>query len=166
MWCVWWWSRRDVYDMSLSIPPNVKHQIMGVVSLWTRPPALYLCTRPYKIPTHRVRALQLRDQRSVLRSEPPSICRCTQRACNNVVQARIRRAATVGTRLSSHRLHPRNLLDMLNRDIDHRGTEGKSLYVKTGMSTTSEELQLRNSGTSRQLHCLDHGPCRNDNKLV
>ena len=26
------------------------HQIMGAVSLWTRPPALYLCTGPHKIP--------------------------------------------------------------------------------------------------------------------
>ena len=27
------------------------HPIMGAVSLWTRPPALYLCTGPKKIPT-------------------------------------------------------------------------------------------------------------------
>ena len=54
-----------------------------------------------------------------LHSEPPGICRCTQRARNNIVHARIRRAATVGSRLSSHRLHPRNLLDMCNRDVEH-----------------------------------------------
>ena len=51
-----------------------------------------------------------------LHSEPPGICRCTQRACNNIVQARIRRAEAVGTRRFSHRLHPRNLLDL------HTGT--------------------------------------------
>ena len=48
--------------------------------------------RALKKPTHRVRALQLRSLRSFLHSEPPSSCRCTQRACNNIVQARIRRA--------------------------------------------------------------------------
>ena len=79
---------------------------MGAVSLWTRPPALYLCTGPLKIPTHRVRALQLRNRRSHLHSEPPSICRCTQRAT---------RGATVGSRLSPHRLHLRNLLDLHTR---------------------------------------------------
>ena len=90
------------------------HLIMGAVSLWTRPPALYLCLwcRALKIPTHRVRVLQLRDLRNFLRSEPPGICPCTQRACNNIVEARIRRAATVGSRQTSHNLHPRDLLDL------------------------------------------------------
>ena len=56
---------------------------------------------------HLVRALQLRGLHSFLHSEPPGKCRCTQRACNNIVQARIRRAATVGSELSSRRLHPK-----------------------------------------------------------
>ena len=36
---------------------------------------------------------------------------------NDSVQ--LQRAATVGSRLYPHRLHPRNLLDMHNRDIEH-----------------------------------------------
>ena len=40
---------------SLSITHHNMHLIMGAVSLWTRPPALYLCTGPKKVApsTHR-----------------------------------------------------------------------------------------------------------------
>ena len=41
------------------------------------------------------------------------------RHVNNIVHTRLRRAATVGSRLSPHRLHPRNLLDMHNRVVEH-----------------------------------------------
>ena len=42
---------RSVDVASLSITHHSMHLIMGAVSLWTRPPALYLCTGPKKIPT-------------------------------------------------------------------------------------------------------------------
>ena len=46
----WWWCRQDVTTKGLSMTPHDMHLIMGAVSLWTRPPALYLCTRPKKSP--------------------------------------------------------------------------------------------------------------------
>ena len=118
------------------MPPNVKHLIIGTVSLWTRPPAVHPCTGgPKKIPTHRVRALQPRNRRSYLHSEPPGIFRCTQRACNNIVQARIRRAATVGSRLSPHRLHLRNLLDLHTRTSIILSKRGISMVRRTVWTT-------------------------------
>ena len=44
----WLWSRRDVCDMLCRYATTVLHLIMGAVSLWTRLPALYLCTAPKK----------------------------------------------------------------------------------------------------------------------
>ena len=42
-----------VYDENVCpLTPTVKHQIMGAVSLWTRLPALYLCTGPPKSLLH------------------------------------------------------------------------------------------------------------------
>ena len=106
---------------------------------------------------------------------PPGICYCTQRACNNSVHAQ--RAATVGARLSPHRLHPK-LLDLHNR---HRTPE--SLWCSeqdqgklplrhdrdvttltrrlrtwrctiTGMSNPVHERHLRNlDGELHSLHC-------------
>ena len=37
------WCRQDVTTKCLSMTPHEMHLIMGAVSLWTRPPALYLC---------------------------------------------------------------------------------------------------------------------------
>ena len=53
----------------------------------------------------------------------------------------------MGSQLSPHGLHPRNLLDMNNRDVEHLvnglqlvnhygWTKGNSLCVTTGMSTS------------------------------
>ena len=60
------------------------------------------------------------NRRSFLMSEPPgNMSLHTTGPCNNIVQARIRRAATVGSQLSPRRLHLRNLLDLYTGDVDH-----------------------------------------------
>ena len=50
VWWLWWlWCRQDVTTKCLSMTPHEMHLIMGAVSLWTRLPALYLCTGPSKV---------------------------------------------------------------------------------------------------------------------
>ena len=44
--------RRLTHNLHLTIPPQKMHLIVGAVSLWTRPPALYLSTGPSKSPPH------------------------------------------------------------------------------------------------------------------
>ena len=71
------------------------------------------------------------------------------KACNNIVQARIRRAATVGSRLSPHRLHLRNLLDLHTRTsiILSKTNWGTSMVRRTvwtmgiGNCTTTKTMQ-------------------------
>ena len=74
---------------------------------------------------------------------------------------------------------PENLHDPHFREIGHRVNElgnlfgpttvwtvGNRLCIKTGMTTTFDELQLRNSGTSRQFTLSGPRQCRNDHNLV
>ena len=60
----------------------------------------------------------LRDLHSFLHSEPPGICCCTPTRMSTTVSM-LQRAATVGARLSPRRLHPRNLLDLHKRNVEH-----------------------------------------------
>ena len=71
------------------------HLIMGAASLWTRPPALYLCSGPSKRPTsaHELHATSFST------------------------------SATVGGRLSSPRRHLWNSHHLHNRDVDHHAQE-------------------------------------------
>ena len=74
-------------------------------------------------------------------------CRCHNGHVNDLVQ-KIGRAATVGSRLSPHRLHPRNLLDLHNRDIEHLVNELQleNLYGVLN----SQELPLRHDRKNRR----------------
>ena len=110
--CVWWWWCGPVCnDACLSMTTHEMHLIMEVVSLWTRPPALYLCTGPQKlhlscpgdtnhaadectaalcVPVSVVQQrrldlideLQLRGS-AVFCTSIPGICRAPQRACQH-----------------------------------------------------------------------------------
>ena len=66
--------------------------IMGAVSLWTRPPALYLCTRPKKIPN----------------------------SAHELPATSFSTGATVEAQLSSLRRHLWNSPHLHSRDVDHR----------------------------------------------
>ena len=109
------------------------------------------CVQGPKKPTHRIRAPQLRNLRCFLHSEPPSSCRCTQRACNNIVQAGIRRAATVGSRRTCHNLHPRNLLDL------HIGTS-KTLSMNCNWGIF---MVHKTAGTMENRLCVTKGMSTN-----
>ena len=101
--------------------------------------------RAQRIPTHRVRALQLRRLRSVLYSEPHGNCRCTQRACEQQRQ-------DLSEHDEYHSLHLWNSRDLANRDINdlvheqpgnlydflNRLIMGICLCVTTGMLETWE----------------------------
>ena len=84
------------------------------------------------------------------------------------------RAAPVGSRLSPHRLHPRNLLDLHNQDVEHlvnglqlrnlsgllNWTKGNGLSATTGKTTTMLiRLQLRNLHIRLYHEKACHEPC-------
>ena len=81
--------------MSLVIPTQKMHLVWGAVSLWTRPPALYLCTGPEKIPTS------------------------THHRADELHATSLTTGATAGARLSPPRRHLWNSLNLCKRDIDH-----------------------------------------------
>ena len=126
------------------------HLIVGAVSLWTRPPALYLCTGNQKNP-----------------NSPPEHCNCatvavdcTQNHQTNVAaQARVREAATVGARLSSPRVHSTfldHLISVLQLKKLHGKTKGICICVTTGMSTTSGNNDFLNVQELWESNCLIH----------
>ena len=59
-----------VVPMSLAIPTQTMHLIMGAMSLWTRLPALYLCTGPPKKSLPRIPAVKTDSWTSSLRRAP------------------------------------------------------------------------------------------------
>ena len=94
---------------------------MGAVSLWTRLPALYLCTLPQKVTPsahHRHELINLATSQQMCKCDVKTTRHLSLHNDGNVndsVHAE-RRAATVGSQLSPRRLHP-NLLDQHNRDV-------------------------------------------------
>ena len=123
---------------------------MGAVSLWTRPPALYLCTGPQKIypssqlsgttaGSHRcmstatsttAQELHLRHLNGIRRVRTMGICRTRQPAGT--------RPAKQGHRSPRTRTATAESLGLLNSK-----TIGIGLCTMTGMSTTNDDKQLQ-----------------------
>ena len=85
------------------------HLIMGAVSLWTRPPTLYLCTGPLKIPIN------------------PTAPR---RAARSTGSQRFLNSSSCEISTVSLTTAPGKQLNLHNRDIDHpaRTATAKSLW--------------------------------------
>ena len=97
------------------------HLIMGAVSLWTRPPALYLCTGPQKKPTHRAKSAA---------TETPNHTAPVVVHNGHATTSPEFKAATVGAQPSPPRLHSRTA-GPHNRDIGHRVQQTWNVHGQT-----------------------------------
>ena len=130
-----------------SMPLHACTQLWGAMSLWTRPPALYLCTGPSKIPTHHVRALQLRDKRSFQHSEPHGTCCCTQRACNLLRNCNCGSSAVSSTSaLENCRTCSKEVDHLINElqqeNLYGKRTKGICSCATTGMSSRKKRVKF------------------------